>query len=128
MPCPQKPGEGVILYFDSSSPIPYYLNTPICQNLNTHYLPFPMFAKISKMELKQLIGEAWNNREFLKEKKYTDAIREVIEEVDKGRLRVAELKDMSWQVNEWVKQAILLYFAIQPMQTWSLSPFEFHDK
>jgi 2,3,4,5-tetrahydropyridine-2-carboxylate N-succinyltransferase len=52
----------------------------------------------------------------------------VIEEVDKGRLRVAEPKDNAWVVNEWVKQAILLYFAIQPMQTWELAPFEFHDK
>jgi 2,3,4,5-tetrahydropyridine-2-carboxylate N-succinyltransferase len=52
----------------------------------------------------------------------------VIEEVDKGRLRVAEPQGDSWVVNEWVKQAILMYFAIQPMQTWELAPFEFHDK
>jgi 2,3,4,5-tetrahydropyridine-2-carboxylate N-succinyltransferase len=48
--------------------------------------------------------------------------------VDKGRLRVAEPQGDTWVVNEWVKQAILMYFAIQPMQTWELAPFEFHDK
>ncbi|MFN5044810.1 MAG: 2,3,4,5-tetrahydropyridine-2,6-dicarboxylate N-succinyltransferase, partial [Bacteroidota bacterium] len=49
-------------------------------------------------------------------------------EVDKGRLRVAEKAGDDWQVNEWVKQAILMYFGIQQMQTWELPPFEFYDK
>ena len=101
------------------------------------------------MELKQLISEAWANRELVKDAKYADAVRAVIEEVDKGRLRVAEPKAgggsrpgakaegadgptktaaSAWTVNEWVKQAILLYFGIQPMQTWDLAPFEFYDK
>ncbi len=78
--------------------------------------------------MKELILEAWGNRELLKEKKYADAVREVIEEVDKGRLRTASPTATGWQVNEWVKQAILLYFGIQPMQTWSTEPFEFYDK
>src|SRR5213079_2616415 len=59
---------------------------------------------------------------------YTDAVRGVIEEIDKGRLRVAEPGANGWQVNEWVKQAILLYFGIQTMQTWSIEPFEWYDK
>jgi 2,3,4,5-tetrahydropyridine-2,6-dicarboxylate N-succinyltransferase len=93
------------------------------------------------MELKQLITEAWGDRVLLKEEKYADAVRAVIEEVDKGRLRVAtpraEAKGEGdtgaaatggWTVNEWVKQAILLYFGIQPMQTWDVAPFEFYDK
>jgi len=80
------------------------------------------------MDLQQLISEAWANRDLLKESKYTDAVKAVIEEVDKGRLRTAAPTENGWQVNEWVKQAILLYFAIQPMQTWSLAPFEFYDK
>jgi 2,3,4,5-tetrahydropyridine-2,6-dicarboxylate N-succinyltransferase len=79
-------------------------------------------------QLQQLISEAWSNRELLKESKYADAVRSVIEEVDKGRLRTASPSDSGWQVNEWVKQAILLYFAIQPMQTWTIPPFEFYDK
>lgn len=87
-----------------------------------------MFAKNLRMELQALILEAWNNRDLLKEAKYTDAVRAVIEEVDKGRLRVAAPGESGWVVNEWVKQAILLYFGIQPMQTWHIPPFEFHDK
>lgn len=78
--------------------------------------------------MKDLILEAWNNRELLKEAKYTDAVKAVIEEVDKGRLRTASPTEDGWVVNEWVKQAILLYFGIQQMQTFSLPPFEFYDK
>jgi 2,3,4,5-tetrahydropyridine-2-carboxylate N-succinyltransferase len=78
--------------------------------------------------MKELILEAWNNRELLKDNTYADAVRNVIEEVDKGRLRVASPSGDSWEVNEWVKQAILMYFGIQPMQTWSMEPFEFYDK
>ena len=87
-----------------------------------------MFAKKLSMSLQALILEAWDNRELLKDSKYTDAIRSVIEEVDKGRLRTAAPTDNGWVVNEWVKKAILLYFGIQQMQTWELPPFEFYDK
>ena len=80
------------------------------------------------MDLKGLIGEAWANRDLLKETKYSDAVRAVIEAVDKGQSRVAEPGPQGWTVNEWVKQAILMYFAIQPMETISLPPFEFYDK
>jgi 2,3,4,5-tetrahydropyridine-2-carboxylate N-succinyltransferase len=78
--------------------------------------------------MKELILAAWANRELLKETKYSDAVRAVIEEVDKGRLRSASVADTGWAVNEWVKQAILLYFGIQQMQTWDLNPFEFYDR
>jgi 2,3,4,5-tetrahydropyridine-2,6-dicarboxylate N-succinyltransferase len=78
--------------------------------------------------MKDLILEAWSNRELLKDKKYSDAVRAVIEEVDKGRLRTASPSDAGWQVNEWVKQAILMYFGIQQMETFTLPPFEFYDK
>ncbi|MDE3252023.1 MAG: 2,3,4,5-tetrahydropyridine-2,6-dicarboxylate N-succinyltransferase [Bacteroidota bacterium] len=80
------------------------------------------------MSLQTQIQDAWQNRELLKDKTYTDAVRAVIEEVDKGRLRVAAPGEKGWVVNEWVKQAILLYFGIQEMQTWTLPPFEFYDK
>src|SRR6476646_6263803 len=80
------------------------------------------------MKLRESIEQAWQNRELVSKTETQDAIRAVIEEVDKGRLRVAEPTDSGWQVNEWVKQAILLYFGIQPMQTWDLEPFEFYDK
>ena len=80
------------------------------------------------MDIKGLIKEAWSNRELLKENKYADAVRCTIEEVDKGRLRTASPTEDGWQVNEWVKQAILMYFGTQQMQTWTLPPFEFYDK
>ena len=80
------------------------------------------------MELKELIQTAWANRELLKDGNYADAVRTLIEEVDKGRLRTAEPTEQGWQVNEWVKQGILMYFGIQQMQTYNLPPFEFYDK
>jgi 2,3,4,5-tetrahydropyridine-2-carboxylate N-succinyltransferase len=78
--------------------------------------------------LQKKIEEVYSNRELLKNETYVTAIREVIEEVDKGRLRVAQPVATGWEVQEWVKKAILLYFGIQPMQTWELEPFEFYDK
>ncbi|HML59200.1 MAG TPA: 2,3,4,5-tetrahydropyridine-2,6-dicarboxylate N-succinyltransferase, partial [Ferruginibacter sp.] len=80
------------------------------------------------MELKELIAAAWENRALLSESKFSNAVEAVIEEVDKGRLRTAEPVSSGWQVNEWVKQAILMYFAIRPMETHVLPPFEFYDK
>jgi 2,3,4,5-tetrahydropyridine-2-carboxylate N-succinyltransferase len=80
------------------------------------------------MELKLLIEEAWKNRDLLKDPVHRQAVEAVIEETDKGRLRVASPADGGWVVHEWVKQAILLYFGIRQMQTWSIEPFEFYDK
>jgi 2,3,4,5-tetrahydropyridine-2-carboxylate N-succinyltransferase len=84
--------------------------------------------KFLLMDYQSLIQEAWNDRGLLKEARYTEAVKAVIEEVDKGRLRTASPSDKGWQVNEWVKQAILMYFGIQQMKTWDLAPFEFYDK
>lgn len=86
------------------------------------------------MQLQELIQAAWCNRELLKESIYVEAVRDVIEEVDRGRLRASSPtfngpeESTTWQVNEWVKQAILLYFATQQMETMVLPPFEFYDK
>lgn len=86
------------------------------------------------MKLRESVEQAWQNREMLSYLGIVNDIKAVIEEVDKGRLRVAEPPHPStgakgaWQVNEWVKQAILLYFGIQQMQTWNVEPFEWHDK
>ena len=97
---------------------------PVCVRLSI----FVIFAQIFSMELKTNILAAWENRELLKQDDFSNAVRAVIEEVDNGRLRVAEKNGDQWQVNEWVKQAILMYFGIQQMQTWDLAPFEFYDK
>ena len=80
------------------------------------------------MSLETKIQEAWLNRELLKDASYAQAVRDVIEEVDKGRLRVAEPGNEKWVIHEWVKQAILMYFSIQQMETYTLPPFEFYDK
>ena len=80
------------------------------------------------MSLQELIATVYNDRSLLNDETYTNAIRTVIEEVDKGRLRTAEPDADDWKVNEWVKQAILLYFGTQQMETYHLPPFEFYDK
>ncbi|GAL67932.1 2,3,4,5-tetrahydropyridine-2,6-dicarboxylate N-succinyltransferase [Jejuia pallidilutea] len=79
-------------------------------------------------ELQQIIESAWDNRELLKETKTTDAIRQVVDLLDKGELRVAEPITEGWQVNEWVKKAVVLYFPIQKMETLEAGIFEYHDK
>lgn len=78
--------------------------------------------------LKQQIEAAWENRALLKEENTINAIKQVIENLDKGTLRVAEPVGSNWQVNEWVKKAVVLYFPIQQMKTIEVGPFEFHDK
>ncbi len=79
--------------------------------------------------MKALIEKAWDNRELLKEKEVVTAINSVIEKIDKGELRVAEpLENGDWQVNEWVKKAVVMYFPIRKMETIEVGPFEFHDK
>lgn len=78
--------------------------------------------------MQQLIESAWQDRTLLKEKATQDAIRHIIEELDKGRLRVAEPVSDGWLVNEWVKKAVILYFPIQQMETLHAGPMEFHDK
>lgn len=78
--------------------------------------------------LRTTIENAWENRELLKESATQDTIREVIELLDQGSLRVAEPTSDGWQVNEWVKKAVVLYFPIQKMETMEAGPLEFHDK
>jgi 2,3,4,5-tetrahydropyridine-2,6-dicarboxylate N-succinyltransferase len=80
------------------------------------------------MDLKEIIERAWENRAHLKEKDTEIAIKTIIDELDMGRIRVAEPDGDSWKVNEWVKKAVILYFPIQKMQLIEVGPFEFHDK
>lgn len=78
--------------------------------------------------MKQIIEQAWENRELLKNKETVDAIEHVVEELDKGRIRVAEPLADGWQVNDWVKKAVIMYFPTRTMETWQVGPMEFHDK
>lgn len=79
--------------------------------------------------MRSIIEAAWENRELLNQTETIQAIEHVIEDIDKGFLRVAEQDDSGeWIVNEWVKKAVVLYFPIRKMETIEVGPFEFHDK
>ena len=78
--------------------------------------------------MQKIIESAWEDRSLLEKSEVKEAIREIIDQLDIGRLRVASLKENGWQVNEWVKKAVILYFPIQKMETIELGPLEFHDK
>ncbi len=80
------------------------------------------------MSLQQTIENIWDNRELLQNEDSQKAIREVVSLLDSGELRVAEPTENGWQVNEWVKKAVVMYFPIQKMETIEVGPFEFHDK
>jgi 2,3,4,5-tetrahydropyridine-2-carboxylate N-succinyltransferase len=80
------------------------------------------------MELKQRVEKIWEDRSLLQLPENQELIRSVIEKLDNGTLRVAEPLSDSWQVNEWVKKAVIMYFPIQQMETIEVGPFEFHDK
>lgn len=77
---------------------------------------------------KELIENAWNDRSKLTDPAVQDAIKQVIEQLDKGLLRVSEPVSSGWQVNDWVKKAVILYFPIMQMKTMEVGPFEYHDK
>ncbi|MCS7004843.1 MAG: 2,3,4,5-tetrahydropyridine-2,6-dicarboxylate N-succinyltransferase [Cytophagales bacterium] len=80
------------------------------------------------MHLKPIIEAAWDNRQLLKDAATVEAICDVIEALDQGKLRVAEPTPQGWQVNEWVKKAVILYFPVRHMETTAVGPFEYHDK
>ena len=78
--------------------------------------------------MRDIIEAAWEDRSLLEQESTQNTIRQVIEQLDLGKLRVAEPTDNGWQVNEWVKKAVVLYFPIQKMETLHAGPMEFHDK
>lgn len=75
-----------------------------------------------------IVEKAWENRELLKDENTQKIIRDIIELLDKGKIRVAEPNEGGVVVNQWVKKAVLMYFPIQKMEVIDVSPFEFHDK
>ena len=80
------------------------------------------------ISMREIIEAAWEDRSLLEEQTTQDSIRAVIDQLDLGQLRVAEPTPNGWQVNEWVKKAVVLYFPIQKMETLHAGPMEFHDK
>lgn len=83
---------------------------------------------INQMNLKETIESAWNNRELLLKTEVQETIFEVVDQLDKGIIRVAEKELAGWKVNDWIKKAVILYFPIRKMETIEVPPFEFHDK
>ena len=80
-------------------------------------------------QLRPLIEQAWEDRSRLQNPETIAAIRQVINHLDAGELRCASpIKGGGWQVNEWVKKAVVLYFPIQKMETLEAGIFEYHDK
>ncbi|WP_044210905.1 2,3,4,5-tetrahydropyridine-2,6-dicarboxylate N-succinyltransferase [Flammeovirga sp. OC4] len=80
------------------------------------------------MTRQQLIEQAWEDRALLQQQEYIDAVKATVEELDKGTLRCAEPVADGWQVNEWVKKAVIMFFPLAEMETIKVGPFEFHDK
>lgn len=78
--------------------------------------------------LEQSINHIWENRDLLQTSEASDLIFSVIEQLDKGKLRVAEPSGDGWRVNEWVKKAVILYFPLRKMEVSEAGPLEFHDK
>jgi len=79
-------------------------------------------------DLKKLIEDAWDDRNLLNYNEYTTAIETIIERLDKGEMRVAELIGTRWHTNEWIKKAVILYFPTRAMDEIKVGPFVFHDK
>jgi len=86
-------------------------------------------------DLKEIVELAWDDKALLKDDKTIKAIRQAVDLMDKGQLRIAEPvmnesgnSIIRWNVNEWVKKAAILYFPIQGMKKIEVPPFEFYDK
>lgn len=79
-------------------------------------------------EIQHIIEQAWEDRAKLQENLVIQTIESVIEDIDKGKLRCAEPVANGWQVNEWVKKAVILYFPTRKMETMEAGPLEWHDK
>lgn len=78
--------------------------------------------------MQEIIEKAWQNRELLNDENTRQCIRHIIDELDRGVIRVAEPGIDGWKVNDWIKKAVILYFPIQQMETLHAGPMEFHDK
>jgi 2,3,4,5-tetrahydropyridine-2-carboxylate N-succinyltransferase len=79
--------------------------------------------------VEQIILSAWDKPETRNTPEVVAAIEQVVALVDAGELRTAEPKaDGTWQVNEWVKKAIVMYFPIRQMEVSEVGIFEYHDK
>ena len=76
------------------------------------------------------VSACFGERGLLQDPSHREAVLQTIALLDRGALRVASPGENGgpWTVHAWVKQAILLYFAVQELRTIELGPFEFFDK
>lgn len=79
-------------------------------------------------QLKSTIEKAWDDRSLLGQNETKEAVFQIIELLDKGEVRVAEPTANGWQVNEWIKKAVIMYFPLRQMEVFEAGPLEFHDK
>ena len=77
-------------------------------------------------DLRAAVEAAWADRSRLPEAR--DAVERTIALLDAGELRVAEKTGGAWQVNAWVKEAVLLYFALRKTEPMDGGLFEYRDK
>ena len=83
---------------------------------------------MTESQTKSIIEKAWDDRTMLSDPDTLKAIESVLKDLDNGHMRVAQPGPDGWQVNEWIKKAVVLYFPIRQMETFEVGPFEFHDK
>ncbi len=98
--------------------------------LLSHKQPYFSGKSFTKMQnIKEIIEQAWENRDLLQEKSTQESILQVIDLLDKGEIRIAEpTEEGKWLVHDWIKKAVILYFPVSQMETIEVGPFEFHDK
>ena len=89
---------------------------------------FYLCPMMTESQTKSIIEKAWDDRTMLSDPDTLKAIESVLKDLDNGHLRVAQPGPDGWQVNEWIKKAVVLYFPIRQMETFEVGPFEFHDK
>jgi 2,3,4,5-tetrahydropyridine-2,6-dicarboxylate N-succinyltransferase len=89
---------------------------------------FYLCPMMTESQTKSIIEKAWDDRTILSDPDTLKAIESVLKDLDNGHLRVAQPGPNGWQVNEWIKKAVVLYFPIRQMETFEVGPFEFHDK
>ncbi|HEY4014399.1 MAG TPA: 2,3,4,5-tetrahydropyridine-2,6-dicarboxylate N-succinyltransferase [Polyangiaceae bacterium] len=81
--------------------------------------------------LRPLVESAYSDRQLLSRPEHRAAVEGTIAALDRGELRVAsppEEAGGSWTTHAWIKQAVLLYFAVCKMETLECGPLEFYDK
>jgi 2,3,4,5-tetrahydropyridine-2,6-dicarboxylate N-succinyltransferase len=83
---------------------------------------------MERAELERIVSEAYRDRERLKDAAVRDAVESTIARLDRGEVRVAEKLDGEWQTHAWVKEAILLYFALRPLEPMEAGGLAFYDK